>query len=61
LFDIKDIDGRITVGTEGTRATKVESLKGHVIQLVESSIDVILQEVKYVPELLVFFQYHQGI
>jgi hypothetical protein len=63
LFDVKDINKKITVGNgESMKAIKVGSLKCHVIQLNGSSVNVTLKEVKYVPELWVnFFQHQQGI
>jgi hypothetical protein len=54
LFDVKDINEKITVGNdESMMATKVGSLKCNIIQLNGSSVDVTLKEVKYVPELWV--------
>jgi hypothetical protein len=50
LFDVNDIDKKITVGNgESINSTKVGSLKRHVVQLDGSSANVILKEVKYVP------------
>jgi hypothetical protein len=48
LFDVKDINEKITVA-----AIKVGSLKCHVIQLNGSSVDVTLKAATYVPELWV--------
>jgi hypothetical protein len=54
LFDVKDINEKIIVGNgESMKAIKVGSLKCHVIQLNGSSVDVILNKIKYVPELWV--------
>jgi hypothetical protein len=54
LFDIKDINEKMTVGNgESMKAIKVGSLKCHVIQLNDSSVNVTLKEVKFVPELWV--------
>jgi hypothetical protein len=54
LFDVKDINEKITVGNgESMKAIKVGSLKCHVIQLNGSSVDVTLKGVRYVPELWV--------
>jgi hypothetical protein len=51
LFDVKDINEKITVGNgDSMKAIKVGSLKCHVIQLNGSSVNVTLKEVKYVPE-----------
>jgi hypothetical protein len=51
LFDVKDINEKITVGNgERRKAIKVGSLKYHVIQLSGASVNVTLKEVKYVPE-----------
>jgi hypothetical protein len=54
LFDVKDINKKITVGNaESMKAIKVGSLKCHVIQLNGSRVNVILKEVNYVPGLWV--------
>jgi hypothetical protein len=54
LFDVKDINEKITVGNgKRIKAIKAGSLKCHVIQLNGSSVNMILKEVKYVPELWV--------
>jgi hypothetical protein len=54
LFDVKDINEKITVGNgESMKAIKVGSLQCHVIQLNGSSVNVTHKEVKYVPELWV--------
>jgi hypothetical protein len=54
LFDVKDINEKITIGNgQIMKANKVGSLKCHVIQLNGSSVDVTLKEVKYAPELWV--------
>jgi hypothetical protein len=51
LFDVKDINEKITVGNgESMKAIKVGSLKCHVIQFNGSFVNVTLKEVKYVPE-----------
>jgi hypothetical protein len=51
---VKDFDEEITVGNgENMNAIKDGSLKFHAIQLNDSSVDVTLKEVKYVPELWV--------
>jgi hypothetical protein len=52
LFDVKDINEKITLGNgDSMKAIKVGSLKCHVIQLNGSSVDVTLKEVNYFPEL----------
>jgi hypothetical protein len=54
LFDVKDINEKITVGNgESMKAIKVKSFKCHVIQLNGSTVNVKFKEVKYVPELWV--------
>jgi hypothetical protein len=54
LFDVKDINEKITVGNgESMKAIKVGSLKCHVIQLNGSCVNVTLKEFNSVPELLV--------
>jgi hypothetical protein len=48
LFDVKDINEKVTVGnSESMKAIKVESLKCHVIQLNGNSVNVTLEQVKY--------------
>jgi hypothetical protein len=51
LFDVKDINDKITVGNgESMMAIKVENLKCHTIQLNGSCVNVTFKVVKYVPE-----------
>jgi hypothetical protein len=47
LFDAEDINEKIM----SMKATKIRSLKYHVIQLNGSSVNQILKGVKYIPEL----------
>ena len=52
MFDVKDIEEKITVGNgDSMMATKVGSLKRCVIQLNGSTLDITIHEVKYVPNL----------
>jgi hypothetical protein len=54
LFNVKDINEKITVGNgESMKAIKVGSFKCYVIQPNGSSVNVTLKEVKYAPELWV--------
>ena len=54
MFDIRDIAETITVGNgDSMMATKVGSLKRRVVQLDGSTLDVTINEVKYVPDLCV--------
>jgi predicted carbohydrate-binding protein with CBM5 and CBM33 domain len=51
LFDAKDIYEWVAVGNgESIKVTKVGSLKCQVVQTNESSVNVTLKEVEYVPE-----------
>jgi hypothetical protein len=52
LFDVKHINEKVTIGNgESMKAIKVGRLKCNVLQLNSSSVNVILKEAKYVPEL----------
>ena len=52
MFNLKDIAETITVGNgDSMMATKVGSLKRRVVQLDGSTLDIIINEVKYVPNL----------
>ena len=52
MFNLKDIAETITVGNgDSMMATKVGSLKRRVVQLDGSTLDIIINEVKYVPKL----------
>ena len=54
LFDVKDVSERITVGNGKTmEATKIGSLRCNVEQVNGKTFQVVLQEVKFVPELWV--------
>ena len=54
MFDVQDISESITVGNgKSMTATKVGSLKCRVIQVDGAELDIILHEVKFVPELWV--------
>jgi hypothetical protein len=52
MFHVQDIDEKVTVGNGNKMvATKVGSLRCHVIQLDGSTLDIVINEVKYLPEL----------
>jgi hypothetical protein len=52
MFNISDIDEKITVGNGNSMtATKVGSLKCHIIQLDGSVLNITINKVKYVPKL----------
>jgi hypothetical protein len=54
LFDVRDVSERIKVGNgKTTEATKVGSLRGKVEQVHQNAFQVLLPEVKSVPELCV--------
>jgi hypothetical protein len=51
-FNILDIDEKVTVGNgEKMVATKVGSLRRHVIQVDGSNLDIVINDVKFLPEL----------
>jgi hypothetical protein len=51
MFDIQDIDEKITVGNGNKMvATKVGSLRRCVIQVDGTVLDIVINEVKYVPD-----------
>jgi hypothetical protein len=52
MFNVEEIKVSITVGNDKSMmATKVGRMKWQVIQLDGSELDIILHEVKFVPEL----------
>jgi hypothetical protein len=52
MFNIQDIDEKVTVGNgEKMVATKVGSLRRHVIQVNGSTLDIVINDVKFLPEL----------
>jgi hypothetical protein len=52
MFNLKDIAETITVGNgDSMTATKVGSLRRRVVQLNGSTLDIIINEVKYAPNL----------
>jgi hypothetical protein len=52
MFDMTDIDEKITVGNgESMTAAKVGSFKHRVVQLDGSTMDITINEVMYVPML----------
>jgi hypothetical protein len=52
MFNILDIDEKITVGNgEKMVATKVGSLRRRVIQVDGSTLDIVINDVKFLPEL----------
>jgi hypothetical protein len=52
MFNLKDIAETITVGNGNSMTvTKVGSLRRHVVQLNGSTLDITINEVKYVPNL----------
>jgi hypothetical protein len=52
MFNLKDIAETITVGNGNSMmAMKVGSLRRHVVQLDGSTLNIIINEVKYVPNL----------
>jgi hypothetical protein len=54
LFNIEEINERITVSNgKSMTATKVGSLKYHIIQVDGSGLEITQNEVKYDPELWV--------
>jgi hypothetical protein len=52
MFNVQDIDEKVTVENgNNIVATKVGSLRCRVIQLDGSSLDIVINEVKYLPDL----------
>jgi hypothetical protein len=52
MFNILDIDEKVTVGNgEKMVATKVGSLRRCVIQVDDSTLDIVINDVKFLPEL----------
>jgi gag-polypeptide of LTR copia-type len=52
MFNVQDIDEKVTVGNGNKMvATKVGSLRCRVIQLDGSTLDIVINEVKYLPDL----------
>jgi hypothetical protein len=52
MFNVKDIDEKVTVGNgEKMVATKVGSLRCGVIQVDGSTLDIVINDVKFLPEL----------
>ena len=52
MFNLKDINEKITIGNcEKMLATKVGSIRHRVIQVDGSTLDIVINEVKYLPEL----------
>jgi hypothetical protein len=52
MFNIQDIDEKVTVGNGNNMvATKVGSLRCCVIQLDGSTLDIVINKVKYLPDL----------
>jgi hypothetical protein len=52
MFNILDIDEKVTVGNgEKMVATKVGSLRRRVIQVDGSTLDIVINDVKFLPEL----------
>jgi hypothetical protein len=52
MFNIQDIDEKVTVGNgEKMVATKVGSLRCRVIQVDGSTLDIVINDVKFLPEL----------
>jgi hypothetical protein len=52
MLNLQDIDEKITVGNgEKMLATKVESLRRRVVQIDGSKLDIVISEVKYLPDL----------
>jgi hypothetical protein len=52
MFNIQDIDEKVTVGNGNKMvATKVGILRLHVIQLDGSTLDIVINKVKYLPDL----------
>jgi hypothetical protein len=52
MFNIQDINEKVTVGNgEKTVPTKVGSLRRCVIQVNGSTLDILINDVKFLPEL----------
>jgi hypothetical protein len=52
MFNIQDIDEKVTVGNgDKMVAKKVGSLRRRVIQLDASTLDIVINKVKYLPDL----------
>jgi hypothetical protein len=52
MFNLQDINEKITIGNgEKMLATKVGSLRRRVIQVNGSTLDIVISEVKYLPDL----------
>jgi hypothetical protein len=52
MFNIQDINEKVTVGNgEKMVATKFGSLRRHVIQVDGLSLDIVINDVKFLPEL----------
>jgi len=52
MFNIRDIEEKVTVGNGSKMmATKVGSLRRRVIQVNGSTLDITINEVKYLPDL----------
>jgi hypothetical protein len=51
MFNILDIDEKVTIGNgEKMVAIKVGSLRCHVIQVDGSTLDIVINDVKFLPE-----------
>jgi hypothetical protein len=52
MFNVQDINEKVTVGNGNKMvATKVGSLRHCVIQLDGSTLDIVINEVKYLPDV----------
>jgi len=52
MFDIQDIDDKVTVGNGSkVKATKVGICRHQVVQLNVSPLDIVIKEVTYLPDL----------
>jgi hypothetical protein len=61
MFNILDIDEKVTVGNgEKMVATKVGSLRRCFIQVDGSNLDIIINDLKFLPEMCANLQCEQG-